>query len=192
MPGVGGQELGLGSSTHPRRKGPRGATKPRFLVNRTWPSATPQSRSTKRRRTSSTCRPGHSRCLPEASPIRRMCKPVIQNGFSDHFPDHHDGHRGRLGRQPEQFWRDLWRWPVTSAAVWDAVVRQGMDFREHAGDRVEVSWRTPRYANHRARAAVSSLPRIGSPDVWVATIARVSVTQRMSRLPIFGRRRLES
>jgi hypothetical protein len=71
---------------------------------------------------------GHSRCLPEASPIRRMCKPVIQNGFSDHFPDHHDGHRGRLGRQPEQFWRDLWRWPVTSAAVWDAVVRRGWIF----------------------------------------------------------------
>lgn len=33
MPGVGGQSW-VTSRTHPRRKGPRGATKPRLLVNK--------------------------------------------------------------------------------------------------------------------------------------------------------------
>jgi hypothetical protein len=33
MPGVGGQSW-VRSRTHPRRKGPRGATKPRLLVNK--------------------------------------------------------------------------------------------------------------------------------------------------------------
>ena len=76
-----------------------------------------------------------------------MCKPVIQNGFSDHFPDHHDGHRGRLGRQPEQFWRDPWHRPATSLAVW---TRTGVN----ALDEDRRQW--AEYGSSLARLAIGS------------------------------------
>jgi hypothetical protein len=62
----------------------------------------------------------------QAGQSKRILRPL---------PDHHDGHRGRLGRLPEQFWRDPWHRPVTSAAVWTRQWGGGRIFVSTPGDR---------------------------------------------------------